>query len=424
ENTIVASNGVTLADSNAHSSSNIIISDEIGKIVNTEVNSGSELVNDNLSQLDDIPVDSNNAITEEDKYPNGEKAPSASSGLNCVWTQSSSRLSLVYTNIESNTTELLHTWSSTITFHLLDDSPQNNTIRLLKQLNLTEDDLYTGDLSKIPNLTSFNQLRNLDDDSFETPIQFTYSVFKINVWGFNIAIDTWIDAGINQNHTDVTILLRWADQTIEVINYKIESTLGRTLNNVLVITHKFVKLIEKISDVLKNKRITLWQDIAAKLKIVMNTWNIPIDLSSIFNKAFSDLIVNIKSFSGEWYDSLSVVINSNENQWNDLSKTIEDDKSNLINGLILQIEKEYTEHLIQMTNWINRFNDNCSQLLINVDWESDKITEISYEYYSQLQYTISQASDVFPNFVDNSMSSSLKAIDDFNTLTKDLQLQI
>ncbi|MGL4948161.1 MAG: hypothetical protein ACRC42_02125, partial [Mycoplasma sp.] len=292
----VSSSGVSLSGSQSNATTNTLIDTNLGKISSVKTISDTSLQKNDTDQWSDIPMYEDNAFTEEDKEELNDGSNVAPSGINQLTSSVTSELHLVSSTIESNTSELLFNLSSTVDYSSPnDDTSDNFTLRLLKQLNLTEDSLISDEeLAKIPYYTSREKWRNLKVENLKKPISFSYSVVKTNFWGWHISLDIVVDGGISDDWIKVSLVLRISGKNIKWKEVRIRGGIAKAWNTVMRIADKLVDLMQEIEKQWKNEKNSLLSSIIANIDKVINQLGWNIDLGNWFQSPLNGLMGNIK----------------------------------------------------------------------------------------------------------------------------------
>ena len=410
---------IVINNSTIKGKTNTTIDGEENYIKSITSTSNTSFASHQNNQLDNIEAVPDNLISEDDIITNDENI--IPSQIEALSSTIDSNISFISKSINETLTNRIKHLTKNLTFVSMSKSPQgNSTLRLLRSLNLTEDDIYTGPIPE------YAIKRRLDSNLIK-PILLNYPIFKHNLLGLQSLMTVVVDAGTDKDETSCSLLFSLGSITFKLANYNAQTLLGMKLEKIYETNRDMADLINELIDNVDDE-IQTWKNkandiINSVVNDMSNINNITDELKEI-SKEISEKMNNKIRIS--FLDFPQAVIKLNDT----ITNKIDLNDTALIDG-IKEIYTKYQEKSFEAFKQFHKNTllliDEIEQLIKNGVTEEDKliIKETLDTVYKQYK-EYNSGKDVFDkiqNFFDSIVTNfeSQEIHDKIKTIVSNLK---
>ena len=401
-------NGFTLKNSEIETISNSTIDNDNEKLSQISSIGKAKFESDDNDQVDD-DNDENNPFRNE-------KVGIIPNGIKKMYFNETSVINLVWTSKNESIVEIIKEINKNITYVKDYSNEKNNTLRLLNMFNISEVK-YNKFLRELKEKTGTNEL-----DSFKKDIEFSFKIFKINLFGVKFSLGVLIEGSSSNGDIYVQAVLTILDENIPLYEYKFNS-------NVAIVINKYVKSFISIGKQLYEK----YEYIRIQIK---NNW---LNIIKENLGQFSNHITSIFDISKLYYEPIKrltkAFIDSAKYIFNGIKEILIsklDAFKSITHNIIKEGIEEINEMLKDIRNQYIKIIDNAKEFATNIqNIGFDFINDIKEglkeleEFDLSLMYTIYdqliRPIDFLSKFEKNIFDSIKKGINSAITLLIELQ---
>ena len=396
----------------SHVVSNTQTTIEEGDVKNITSQGDVQFLSEDNVEYNSPNIDEDSAFTEEDTKD--MKDSTLKNEFKSLSSSTSSVTNLINKTINETLTNRIKNISDTIEYRIYDDTVQNNqTLRLLRQLNLDESAVYTRNISSIPKFKSRKQIRNLGISSLTKPIEFTYPIFKINILGLKTSLNAVITVNTKSGviHIDVVLIIG----KIQLLFFEMEkeTKLGTGLAKSIEGANHLIRLVNGLVSSIHSKTESWINTIANNINKVSAKLTNVYDISSTYNIPMRDLYDNIKDFSVEIFSEIKDVISKASKALISLLEKIKTSDISVIDDIIKEIASEYQIFVTTMKESIDVFHTNGLQYIENLEKSLTGLEDFSIDLMYDIKDQVEKVVDIYSNFVEDLFSSVASGIDSF-----------
>ena len=398
--------------SNLNSQTQTIIDNDLGSITKVNSEGGANFNNNPNVTYDDYPIDDDSVLNSEDTRDFQDN--NVKNDFNSLSTSFTSSIELINKEINPIITQRIFNLSEKIKLVYYNETIQNNqTLRLLRQLNLNEASIYHKNLSEIPRLRSKSQLRHLKLAEFEDPIEFTYPIFKTNLIGLKLLLSAVLSVDPGDGHLEVEIVLSAGKIELGLAVTNLPSKLEEGVKKSILVANNIINYVNKLTDKINSLMSSWLIKFTSFINEVSSVIDKVYDISTVYTAPMANLYLSIKEYSGAIFSSINTVIYKTNEQLSILTKNVEDSKLEVITEILQQIVIEYNSFINTMRESIEIFHNNGLTFINNINNELGSLETFSVDILYDIKDQIQRVKEIYETFSDSLFTSIENGINTF-----------
>ena len=349
--------------------------------------------------------DNNNQISLSDfEEINNNTNQKIDFGISSLITISSQIINLSDYFINENINKKIYSYFDNFIYEKYNESNYNSTTENIEEEE--EDDEYD-------NKKEGNNKRNLNQEITYygmKKITQVKQLYNYNLIGLRMEKQLFIE---NDPSTGIVSLY-----TISIFgnrNTKIKT--GENYSNLHIIIEKKNQMGYNLITLLNQsnyeliKRNKNYADVIIDLeKNMSNLVQEYFDYSNVFKNDINNMYHQVKNFAGEFFDELIDLIIKNYDNFIIILNNSKQGKYEIMNNIRVTIEEEYINYIYNMLNSLEKFQNNTSIFLENIQKEIEKINDFQIDLLYDLVDQIYNAKQIFKNFNKNLFKAIEKGI--------------
>ncbi len=335
-------NGFALNNSEINSISNNTIDNENEKLSQIYSTGEAKFESDDNDQIDD-DNDENNPFRKE-------KVGVIPNGIKKMYLNEKSEINLVWSSKNESIAEIIKEINENITYVKDYSNEKNNTLRLLNMFNISEEK-YHNFSRKLKEKTEKNEL-----DSFKKDIEFSFKIFKINLFGVKFALGVLIQGSTQTGNIYVEAIFNILELNFPLYSHSFKSNVGTVIykyvNTFISIGKQLYEKYEYIRIQIKNNWLNIIKENLGQFsKHIESIY----DISKLYDGP-------IKTLSQGFIDSAKYIFDGIK----DILSSKFDDLKKITHNLLKDNIEEIKEMLNDIRNQYKKIIDNAKEFATNI----------------------------------------------------------